>query len=60
MKTIEISVDETGEVTVDLHGFHGQGCQKVLSDFSAGDRVKIERTKPEFRETVVTKEQAKQ
>lgn len=59
MKKIEITIDETGEVAVDLSGFHGKGCQKVLEDF-AGDAKLIKSTvKREFYENVQEKEKQK-
>jgi hypothetical protein len=59
MKTVTVTVTEDGEVAIDLQGFHGQGCARVMADFSDGDRLKVERNKPEFRETVGEKERQK-
>lgn len=47
-KIITIEIDETGETSVDLNGFHGKGCQAVIDAFRAGDTVKSTRTKPEY------------
>jgi hypothetical protein len=34
MKKITVTIDEDGNSTVDLSGFHGKGCDKVLKDFA--------------------------
>jgi hypothetical protein len=46
--TIEITVD--GRSSIDLDGFAGQGCQKVIADFRGGDAVTLARKKPEFQQ----------
>ena len=47
-KTIPIPLDEQGNSTLDLHGFAGEGCEKVFDDFRGGDAVKLERKKPAY------------
>lgn len=47
-KTITVVIDENGNSSVDLDGFGGQGCEKVLKDFQGGDRAKVERKKAAF------------
>lgn len=59
-KTVEVSIDSEGEVTIDLHGFHGQGCGKVFQDFAGDDKAKVTREKTEFRERVTEAERQKQ
>jgi hypothetical protein len=59
-KTVEISIDESGEVTLDLSGFHGQGCAKVFQDFAGDDKAKLTRNKPEIRECATEAERQKQ
>jgi hypothetical protein len=59
-KTVEITIDESGEVAIDLRGFHGQGCAKVLHDFAGDDKPKTVTTKPEFRERATEAERQKQ
>ena len=49
-KTIKIEIDADGEFTVDLSGFKGQGCGKVMEDFGGSERPTLERLKPEFRQ----------
>ncbi len=44
-KTITILIDEAGNSTVDLEGFAGQGCEKVLKDFQGDDHARIRRRK---------------
>ena len=47
-KTITVVIDENGNSSVDLEGFAGQGCDKVLKDFQADDRAKVQRKKAAF------------
>jgi hypothetical protein len=47
-KTISVLIDENGNSSVDLEGFAGQGCEKVLEDFQGDDRAKVRRKKPAF------------
>ncbi len=47
-KTITVVIDEKGNSSVDLDGFAGQGCEKVLKDFQGQDRATVERKKPAF------------
>jgi hypothetical protein len=47
-KTIVIEIDEQGDCSIDLQGFHGKGCTEVAKDFQGGDDVKRVRNKPEF------------
>jgi hypothetical protein len=47
-KTIMVLIDATGNSSVDLEGFAGQGCEKVLKDFQGDDRIRVQRKKPAF------------
>jgi hypothetical protein len=47
-KTITVLIDEAGNSTVDLEGFAGQGCEKVLKDFQGDDHAKIQRRKAAY------------
>jgi hypothetical protein len=47
-KTVIIEIDEQGNSSIDLEGFHGKGCADVARDFQGGDAVKSLRKKPEF------------
>lgn len=47
-KAITVVIDETGNSSVDLEGFAGHGCEKVLKDFQGDDRAKVQRKKPVF------------
>lgn len=47
-KTITVMIDEKGNSSVDLDGFAGQGCEKVLKDFQGTDRAKLEKRKAAF------------
>ena len=47
-KTITVVIDETGNSSVDLEGFAGRGCDKVLKDFQGDDRAQVQRKKPVF------------
>ena len=47
-KTIIIEIDEHGNCSMDLEGFHGKGCADVAKDFQGSDVVKNVRNKPEL------------
>lgn len=47
-ETITVVIDETGNSTVDLEGFAGQGCGKVLKDFQGDDDTRLRRKKPAY------------
>ncbi len=47
-KTITVLIDEKGNSSIDLAGFAGHGCGKVLKALQGNDRVKLERKKPAF------------
>ncbi len=47
-KTITVLIDEAGNSTVDLEGFAGQGCEKVLKDFQGDDHAGIRRKKASY------------
>lgn len=51
MKTIKIIIDPTGKSSIDLVGFHGEGCLDVVRSFGEGDGQLTEVTpKAEFYE----------
>lgn len=47
-KTITVVIDENGNSSVDLEGFAGTGCEKVLKDFRGKDRTRVERRKTAY------------
>ena len=47
-KTITVLIDEAGNSTVDLEGFAGQGCEKVLKDFQGDDHARVRRRKASY------------
>ena len=47
-KKIVIEIDEQGNCSIDLEGFHGMGCADVARDFQGTDVVKNVRNKQEF------------
>jgi hypothetical protein len=47
-KTITVVIDQNGNSSVDLEGFAGQGCDKVLKDFQGDDRARVQRKKAAF------------
>jgi hypothetical protein len=47
-KTVTIEIDEQGNSSIDLEGFHGKGCSGVAKDFRSTDSVKNMRNKLEF------------
>jgi hypothetical protein len=51
-KIINIDIDEsTGDLSVDLDGFHGKGCAEVSKAFETLGKVKVSKKKREFTET---------
>ena len=58
-KTVIIEIDEQGNSSIDLEGFHGKGCTDVAKDFQGHDIVKNVRNKQEFyiQETASKKQQ---
>ena len=58
MKQITVLIDESGNSTVDLAGFTGGSCAKVMKDFQGEDRLVVEHKKPEyFRQAQEEKEE---
>ena len=47
-KRIVIEIDEQGNCSIDLEGFHGKGCADVAKDFQGNDVVKNVRNKQDF------------
>lgn len=48
MKQITVVIDESGNSTVDLTGFVGGNCAKVMKDFQGEDQLLVEHNKPEY------------
>ena len=48
MKTITISISHTGDATISLAGFHGQGCAEIAASFGQGQKLLEEIVHPEF------------
>ena len=48
MKQITVVIDESGNSTVDLTGFAGGNCTKVMKDFQGEDQLLVEHKKPEY------------
>ena len=47
-KLIVIQIDETGNSTIDLAGFQGQGCGDIANDFRGDDAVTQSSKKREY------------
>ena len=47
-KTVVIEIDDKGNSSMDLEGFHGSGCSDVAKDFQGSDAVRKVRNKREF------------
>jgi len=47
-KTVTVIIDENGNSSVDLDGFAGRGCEKVLKDFQGKDSARVERRKAAY------------
>ena len=58
-KTITITIDESGNSSIDLDGFAGNGCSRVFEDFRGGDKVKTERKKNSFYGAAETEDQVR-
>ena len=52
-KTITVVIDPNGDSSVDLEGFAGQGCDKVLKDLQGDDHAKAQRKKAAFYSAAV-------
>ena len=60
-KLITVEIDENGKSSIDLEGFHGQGCGDVAKDFRGGDSVTQSNKKRDFyAQTTVVKQSQKQ
>ena len=60
-KLITIEIDEKGNSSIDLEGFHGHGCGDVAKDFRGGDSVTQSSKKREFyAQTVAVKRSQQQ
>ena len=50
---VKVHIDElTAEVSIDLIGFHGKGCDALLKGFAQVGKLTKETIKPEFRQQV--------
>lgn len=47
-KTITVEIDEQGNSSIDLNGFHGKGCGKVADALRGKDTLVVDRKKREF------------
>ena len=58
---ITIEIDENGNSSLDLAGFHGKGCGDVAKDFRGGDSVTQSNKKREYyAQTAVVKQSQRQ
>jgi hypothetical protein len=52
---IDAIIDENGDITIELNGYVGKGCEAVQEAFNVfGETVEI-RKKPEYNQTVKAK-----
>lgn len=57
-KEIEFTIDEDGNVEIDLQGFEGKGCEKLSEQLAkALGNTTFRRKKKEFYKTVVKQKQ---
>lgn len=56
-KIVTIEIDETGNTSLDLEGFHGNGCSKVAAEFTGSDKIVKSTLKREFYEAIPQKVQ---
>jgi hypothetical protein len=47
-KTITVEIDEQGNSSIDLHGFHGKGCGNVAEALRGEDTLVVDRRKREY------------
>lgn len=47
-KTIIVEIDEQGNSSIDLNGFHGKGCGEVADALRGKDTLVVDRKKREF------------
>jgi hypothetical protein len=47
-KTITLEIDEQGNSSIDLHGFHGKGCGDVAEPLRGKDTLVVDRKKREY------------
>ena len=59
-KVITIEIDEDGNSSLDLEGFHGQGCGDVAKDFRGGDSVTHSSKKRDFYAQALAVKQSQQ
>lgn len=60
-RLIIVEIDEKGNSSIDLEGFHGQGCGDVAKDFRGGDSVTQSSKKREYyAQTAVVKQSQQQ
>ena len=59
-KLITVEIDENGNSSIDLEGFHGQGCGDVAKDFRGGDSVTQSSKKREFYAQTAMKQSQQQ
>jgi hypothetical protein len=60
-KLITVEIDENGNSSIDLEGFHGQGCGDIAKDFRGGDSVTQSSKKREYyAQTAVVKQSQRQ
>jgi len=53
MKKREITIEIGGGATsIDLSGFEGKGCSKLMDEFRGKNKVKTARVKPEYYQAV--------
>ncbi len=52
-KEIEVTIDQEGNIEVEMFGYHGKGCHEILQRISAalGRSVKVSK-KPDFYKPV--------
>ena len=60
-KLITVEIDENGNSSINLEGFHGQGCGDVAKDFRGGDSVTQSSKKREYyAQTAAVKQSQRQ
>lgn len=55
-KQINFEIDEQGDVTVEMSGFHGKGCRALQEAFNNAHGKVTQVKKPEYNRPCVKKE----
>ena len=58
MKNITVTIDEDGNSSVDLSGFTGKACDKVMAELAGDNKLIRSTNKPEYFEQTKQEQKA--